>query len=91
MRRTELAPTSETEGCAMVYSSPLRRWVVRRLVLVARWYGLRVAHEHDGNPLHRLNLIIVTGHPDAVRRWQAYVDQIARTVGRWPTKRQGRR
>ncbi|MGR6922594.1 hypothetical protein ACU635_50785 [[Actinomadura] parvosata] len=71
----------------MVYSSPLRRWAIRRLVLVARWYGLTTTHEHDGNPLHRMHLLTATGHPDAVQRWLAYVDRIAQDVGRSPAKR----
>lgn len=61
---TDLRPMPEAAASTVVWSSPLRRWAVRRLVLVARWYGLRVTHEHDGNLLHRLNLITVTGDPD---------------------------
>lgn len=85
----EQRPMPEAEGWALVYSSPLRRWAVRRLVLIGRAYGLKVTHEHDGSRLYRLNLITATGHPDAVRRWQAYVDRIVEAIGR-PTGR-GRR
>lgn len=80
----------EAEGRTIVWSSPMRRWAIRRLVLVARWYGLQVTTEHDGKLLHRMNLITVKGRTASIRRWQAYADRAARAVGRWPAKRKGR-